>query len=66
MMPIRARPSGIPTAQPTITGRFDFFLEGSAGGGVDVEVGMGVGVTEMTDVMTIVEMPFDPEDTEVR
>jgi hypothetical protein len=64
MIPMRARPSGIPTAQPTITGRFDFFLEGSAGGGVDVEV--GVGVTEMTDVMTMVEMPFDPEDTEVR
>lgn len=60
-MPISASASGTPTAQPTMTGTLDFFSEDGDGEWLLVEDAAGW----RTVVMTRVETPAVPEDTEV-
>lgn len=57
-MPIKARATGIPTAQPTMTGTFDF-----SSGGEEVLDTAGLGVNVETTVEVKVLTPLLPEDT---
>lgn len=64
-MPIRAMPSGMPTAQPTMMGVLDLDSdpEESVGEAPEVEDPTGGGV--LTTVLTTVSTPLLPEVTEV-